>query len=315
MFVSRIHRRGLLIGSVSVALAGSLRGAAAQQARQSPLRQLQNLEERARSAGVAEPPGDTARRAPMSLQEQESYREMMPRLVDLIDRVDTSRAASDVADEAAELLGRIHRAERSRAPLLDTEGRARPPSFEAIKAEYRKLFETCVIQSKYQYGVNQNVTFLQRYRPRYEKVAQPLGIPWHFIGICHAMEGGFNFRTHLHNGDPLTARTVQVPAGRPTLWNPPSDWESSASDAMVYEKFGGQEDWGLERTLYRWEQYNGWGYRGHRINSPYLWSFSNQYTKGKYVHDGKWSSDAVSQQCGAVTMLIGLVASGDVEKL
>ena len=130
MFVSRIHRRGLLIGSVSVALAGSLRGAAAQQARQSPLRQLQNLEERARSAGVAEPPGDTARRAPMSLQEQESYREMMPRLVDLIDRVDTSRAASDVADEAAELLGRIHRAERSRAPLLDTEGRARrrPPS-------------------------------------------------------------------------------------------------------------------------------------------------------------------------------------------
>ena len=26
------------------------------------------------------------------------------------------------------------------------------------------------------------------------------------------------------NGDPLRFRTVQVPKGRPTTWNPPSDW-------------------------------------------------------------------------------------------
>jgi lysozyme family protein len=315
MFVSRIHRRGLLIGSASIALTGTLRGAAAQQGASPALQQLQNLEARARSAGVPEPAADIARRAPLSLQEQESYIEMMPRLVDLIDRVDSSRAASDVAEEAAELLGRIHRAERSYAPLEDPDGRARPPpSFDSIRGEYRRLFDACTVREKYQNAVNRYVEILKKFRPRYEQVGQGMGIPWHFIGIIHAMEAGFNFRTHLHNGDPLTARTVLVPKGRPEVWNPPNDWESSAADAMLIKKFDRQEDWGLERTLYRWEQYNGWGYRG-RINSPYLWSFSNQYTKGKYVRDGVWNADAVSQQCGAVTMLIGLVASGDVAKL
>jgi lysozyme family protein len=298
-----------------MALTGSLRGAAAQQSQQSPLQQLQNLEERARRAGVPTPVGDAARAAPLSAQEQESYIQLMPRLVDLIDRADTSRGAPDVAEEAADLLGRIHRGERSRAPLEDPEGRARPaPSFESIRQEYRRLFDTCVIEGKYQNAVNQSVAILKKYQPRYEKVGGPLGILWHFIGVCYAMEAGFNFRTHLHNGDPLTARTVQVPPIRPAVGNPPNDWEGSAADAMLYEKFSAQQDWSLERTLYRWEQYNGWGYRG-RVNSPYLWSFSNQYAKGKYVRDSVWDANAVSQQCGAVTMLMGLIQAGDVAKL
>ena len=314
MSISRVHRRSLLVGSVSIALSGRMRGAAAQQSPQGPLQQLQNLEERARRAGVPTPVGDAARAAPLSAQEQESYIQLMPRLVDLIDRADTSRSAPDVADEAAELLGRIHREERSRAPLLDPEGRARPaPSFDSIREEYRRLFDTCIIQDKYRSAVSKSVEILKKNRARYEKVGQPLGILWYFIGVCHAMEAGFNFRTHLHNGDPLTGRTIQVPRNRPAVWSPPNDWETSAADAMVYDKLNAQTEWSLEHTLYRWEKYNGWGYRG-RVNSPYLWSFTNQYTKGKFVHDGEWNPDAVSQQCGAVPMLIGLIQAGDVTK-
>ena len=82
-------------------------------------------------------------------------------------------------------------------------------------------------------------------------------MPWYFIGIIHALEASFNFNGHLHNGDyPLSKRTVSVPANRPEVWNPPSDWESSAEDAIKYEGFVGQKDWGLERVLYRWETYN-----------------------------------------------------------
>jgi lysozyme family protein len=314
MSVSRVHRRGLLIGTVSIALSSRIRGAVAQQA-QGPLQQLQNLEARAQRAGVPTPAGDAARAAPMSAQEQESYTQMMPRLVDLIDRTDASRSAPDVAEEAAELLGQITRAERSRAPLLDTEGRSRPPpSFDSIKEEYRKLFDTCAIDPKRTSSVSQNVDILKKNKERYEKVGQPLNIPWYFVGVCHGMECGFNFRTHLHNGDPLRARTVQVPANRPAEWNPPTDWESSAADAMIFDKLNGQQDWSLERTLYRWEQYNGWGYRG-KVNSPYLWSFSNQYAKGKYVRDSVWDPNAVSAQCGAVPMLLGLIQLGEVPKL
>jgi lysozyme family protein len=64
--------------------------------------------------------------------------------------------------------------------------------------------------------------------------------------------------------------------------------------------------------LYRFEKYNGFGYRRRGIVSPYLWSFSNQYTKGKYIADGKWSSEAVSRQCGAALLVKELVAQGAI---
>ncbi len=320
-----VHRRSLIIGSVSVALAGGHRGAAAQPAGQpgrglTPLQQLGDLEERARRAGVPAPAGDAARASPLPVQDAEAYSELMPRLVDLIDRADASRSANDVAEEAAELLGRITRAERSLARSVDPEGRARPPpSFDSLREEYRRLFDGCAIEAKYQSKVNGYVENLKKYRPRYEKVGQALGIPWHFIASIHALEASFNFRTHLHNGDPLTNKTVQVPAGRPPVWDPPNDWESSADDALTMTNFNGQQDWSLERTLYRWEAYNGFGYRGRTsdgmpVFSPYLLSYSNQYKKGKYVRDGVWDANAVSQQCGAVTMLIGLVQAGEVAK-
>jgi hypothetical protein len=57
--------------------------------------------------------------------------------------------------------------------------------------------------------------------------------------------------------------------------------------------------------LYKLEGYNGYGY--HRpdinINSPYLWSFSNHYTKGKFIRDKEYSPTAVSKQCGAAILL------------
>ena len=139
------------------------------------------------------------------------------------------------------------------------------------------------------------------------------GVPWHFIAATHGLEASFNFRAHLHNGDfPLTARTRQVPAGRPSQWLPPSDWESSAKDALRLLGFTGQNDWSLERTLYRLEAYNGFGYRGLGVPTPYLWSFSNHYERGKFVADGKFSLTAKSQQCGAAVMLKLLTDAGEL---
>jgi hypothetical protein len=36
--------------------------------------------------------------------------------------------------------------------------------------------------------------------------------------------------------------------------------------------------------------------------SPYLWSFSNNYIKGKDITDGSWSDSAISNQCGAAIL-------------
>ena len=124
------------------------------------------------------------------------------------------------------------------------------------------------------------------------------------------MECGFNFGTHLHNGDPLTARTVHVPANRPAVGSPPFTWRDSASDALIFEGFSQETAWSIPRMLYLFERYNGFGYRKLRVPSPYLWSFSNLYIKGKFVSDGHFDPDAVSAQSGAGVILKALQAQG-----
>ena len=62
-------------------------------------------------------------------------------------------------------------------------------------------------------------------------------------------------------------------------------------------------DWSIGGICYKLEGFNGWGYRAQKINSPYLWSYSNLYTSGKYIADKKWSKAAVSRQCGAAVIL------------
>ena len=185
-------------------------------------------------------------------------------------------------------------------------------SFEVLKPEYEKLFAEAKVLDKWKSTVAWYVAKLRTGRAAYDAVAAESGVPWWFIGIVHGMEASFSFTGHLHNGDPLTSRTVQVPKGRPPVWNPPSDWKSSALDALEYEGFLHQADWGLARSLYRFEGFNGYGYHSLGINSPYLWSFSNQWTKGKFVADHKFDPNATSKQCGAAVMLRALVDAGDV---
>ena len=45
-----------------------------------------------------------------------------------------------------------------------------------------------------------------------------------------------------------------------------------------------------------------------KINSPYVWSFTTLYSRGKYVADGKFSASAVSQQCGAAATMKAMEA-------
>jgi peptidoglycan hydrolase-like protein with peptidoglycan-binding domain len=60
------------------------------------------------------------------------------------------------------------------------------------------------------------------------------------------------------------------------------------------------------------EAYNGWGYFYRGANSAYVWSWTSQYSSGKFVSDGKWSATAVDQQPGCAAMLRGLIDAGHV---
>jgi peptidoglycan L-alanyl-D-glutamate endopeptidase CwlK len=54
---------------------------------------------------------------------------------------------------------------------------------------------------------------------------------------------------------------------------------------------------------FKLEGFNGFGSRARGIHTPYLWSFSNHYAKGKFVRDEVFDPDAVSKQCGAAVIL------------
>jgi lysozyme family protein len=181
----------------------------------------------------------------------------------------------------------------------------------AQRRRYELLYESCLCRPKRKASVNALAKKIRANRKRYEKVGKAVGVPWYVVGIVHSLEASGNFTRHLHNGDPLTARTVHVPAGRPKTGRPPFTWEQSAIDALRGRGLGAWKDWSVPGTLYQLEAYNGFGYRDHHPNvpSPYLWSFSTHYTRGKYVADGRFSASAVSQQVGAALLLKQLVGS------
>ena len=185
---------------------------------------------------------------------------------------------------------------------------------ESLKQEYRGLFDTCVIKRNRKPEVDTIVEKIVKNQKRYETVAEPLKIPWYFVAVIHSMESSMNFKTHLHNGDSLKKRTVHVPAGRPKSGSPPFTWEESAKDALKYKKLDKWDDWSISGILYKLEEYNGWGYRKYHpdVLTPYLWSFSNHYTKGKYVSDGSFSDTAVSGQCGAAVLIRRLAEEGHI---
>jgi lysozyme family protein len=175
---------------------------------------------------------------------------------------------------------------------------------EKRATELQVLFDTCVIRENRLAEVDRIVDRIVEKRTRYEDVAVPFDIPWYVLGVIHNMEASLKFTVHLHNGDPLSERTVRVPKGRPPLpAEPPFTWEESARDAVQFDGLDDIDDWSIPVMLHRLEGYNGYGYHSKGIQSPYLWSFSFHYTKGKFVEDGVYDADAVSKQAGAAVLL------------
>lgn len=192
------------------------------------------------------------------------------------------------------------------APIVPAKGRPAMPTIRrspALEAEYERLFAACAIRPARAAAVEKTVARIAAARATYAAALE--GVPWHVVGILHALEADGAFDRHLHNGDPLSARTTRVPAGRPPGGTPPFTWAESAADALALKGLHRVGAWTLGRTLFEFERFNGFGYRLYHpeVLSPYLWSFSNHYARGKYVADGRWSATAVSAQPGAAVLL------------
>lgn len=188
----------------------------------------------------------------------------------------------------------------------------------SLRDEYQNLFDMCVPFAAHGSDVAKAAARVQSGQEHYQTLSARLGghIPWQFLGITHLLEANCSFNRHLHNGDPMFSgpdgakvwlRTTHVPPNRPPIWPAPAaepdPWIWSAIDAVTVEGFNHQDDWSIPAMLWRFERFNGMGYRQFHNPSPYLWSFSQIYQIGKFGSDGHYEPNLVSDQCGAALVL------------
>lgn len=168
---------------------------------------------------------------------------------------------------------------------------------------YKEKFDIMIVDPKKKDQLDLLVARILKNKAKYQEVEGLTKVPWYVLGAIHYRESSLNFTRHLHNGDRLTARTIHVPAGRPVKGEPPFTWVESAIDAIKLKSWHKVTDWSIDSALGLIEAYNGLGYKKKGLPSPYLWAWTNNYTKGKYVADGKFDPNFVDQQCGTAILL------------
>lgn len=140
---------------------------------------------------------------------------------------------------------------------------------------------------------------------RYQVVEARTGVPWVFIAVTHQRESSQNWTRSLAQGDPIDRVSTHVPAGR----GPFASWEDAAYDALVNcgPYTARNKDWSIGGMLTKLEEYNGLGYFRRGISSPYIWSGTDQYSRGKYVRDGVFDPDEIDKQLGCAGLILAMM--------
>jgi len=141
----------------------------------------------------------------------------------------------------------------------------------------------------------------------YQAVERLTGVPWFVIAVIHQRESSGSFAGVLHNGEKIIGtgrKTTLVPKGR----GPFSTWSEAAIDALTNcpPYAASNKDWSVGGTLALLERYNGLGYANKGLPSPYIWSGTDQYVKGKYVADGVFDPNAVDKQLGCAGLILAM---------
>lgn len=176
------------------------------------------------------------------------------------------------------------------------------PTFDERKDTYAHAWHDLVIDADKAGAFDVAAHKVIAGRPHYDIITSRTGVPWAVIGLAHLRESDCNFKTHLHNGDSLVAKTHHVPAGRPP-GDPPFSFDDSAVDALRIDGLSSFTWDSIERVAYALETFNGFGYYKHGLPSAYLWAGTNQYRGGKYVADNKFDRNAVDRQLGTMGVL------------
>lgn len=167
-------------------------------------------------------------------------------------------------------------------------------------------------KARYQ-GVTDRLVELGKTDPKIQPV------PWWFIAIVSEREYGGppHWDRQLGQGDRLDHVSHNVPAGMGPYLSHPGDvtpghdaWTRCCVDVLINSapRAALWTDWSIGGVLTGWEEYNGLGYASRGIASPYVWSGTDQYDRGKFVADHVFDPRRVDVQEGCAPLLAVLMA-------
>jgi len=143
--------------------------------------------------------------------------------------------------------------------------------------------------------------FAIAHKDTYQKIEKATGVPWAMIACNHRRESSANFNTYLGNGQRLDRVTTIVPIGRGPFTGPNAFVEGGID---AYEgRYSEVKDWRLEKMLFWMEKFNGTGYNGMGIPSPYIWGGTNVQVRGKYTSDHHYNPTVWDTQPGCAPLL------------
>lgn len=143
-------------------------------------------------------------------------------------------------------------------------------------------------------------------KAKFQEASVLTHVPWHIIAVIKERESGVDphFLGNIANGQSWARKTTLVPAGR----GPFSSWLQAAYDALVNcpPHAAKWKDWTVGGQLVLLTEYNGEGYYFKGVPDPYIFSFTNQYSHGKYTGDHGYDPNAVDQEIGCAPIIARL---------
>ena len=172
------------------------------------------------------------------------------------------------------------------------------------RPDWTYLWDTCLLDYSRLDEIAQVCRKIVLNMGEYKAVQAATGVNWKLVAAIHYRESTLNFKTCLHNGDPLPGPTRKVPKGR----GPFKSWHEAAIDALKYDGLHLVKMESIPAMLVVSERFNGLGYRKRGGEySPYVWAGTNHHDEtGKYVVDGKYDPTANEKQLGVAAIIKGL---------
>lgn len=154
--------------------------------------------------------------------------------------------------------------------------------------------------------------FKEKAQKKYRKITKKAKVPRQLIAAIHYREDVNDclygkFRVYLHNGQKLGKKTTIAPVGK---FFRKGQFVKAAIDA-IHDKETYREEYNLSygskdmaAMLALAEKFNGTGYTDyHDGNSPYLYSGTSLYVKGKYKEDGDYDGNLIDKQVGVFALI------------